>query len=199
MVVQYHQNKKANQRTLFFSICFYCCIICFIHTDNEREVKYKTILKSLCNKCFLAQGIAFVIGISGPDGIEIDVENMTSAFEKLNFAVFKQTDLTYTDLVSLVSVATALTHPLNYKRIAFYFAGHGGVDDDTGRAYVLPLQIKDEVEKLYIEEDIVSQFWTENTEKLEYHDCLFFFDCCLSSNSTRDSSEMKLKEKEVYS
>ena len=153
----------------------------------------------MCNKCFLAQGIAFVIGISGPDGIEIDVENMTSAFEKLNFAVFKQTDLTYTDLVSLVSVATALTHPLNYKRIAFYFAGHGGVDDDTGRAYVLPLQIKDEVEKLYIEEDIVSQFWTENTEKLEYHDCLFFFDCCLSSNSTRDSSEMKLKEKEVYS
>ena len=171
----------------------------FLHISSCINKKYKRLLDTLCDKKCNANGIAFVVGISGPQGVELDTLNMSSTFQELNFAVFMQNDLTYTELVSLVAVVTKKTYPLNYKCIVFYFAGHGGVDDN-GYSYVLPLQVEEtqEAEKMYIEKGIVSHFWTETTPELKYRSRIFLFDCCLSTQSTRADPQKPTKKPKKF-
>ena len=127
-----------------------------------------------------AQGIVFVIGIYGPAGTDVDVENVSSTFHALNFAVCRERDLTCAEIACLAKAAASVTFE-NYKYIAFYFAGHGGIDEYK-RSFVLPMKA-DGKERLFIEENILSYFKDVNKG------CLFFFDCCLSSSSSKSTQD----------
>ena len=140
--------------------------------DKDLEIK-KQQIKNHYRKKPDAKGIAFIIGMYGAAGTDVDVKNVSSTFEdELNFAVFTERDPTCTQLACLVKAAATVRYPLNYKFITFYFAGHGGIND-SGSPYVIPMQLEGEDKKiLHVEEDIVSAF--DGTK----HTCLFFFDCC---------------------
>ena len=159
--------------------------------DRKEHEKFKTLLQLACRGKSTANGIAIIIGISGPEGIELDIKNMSSTFEELNFAVFSRSDLTSFELVSLLNVASNFVYPLSYKFIVFYFAGHGGVDN--GQAYVLPLQLQEtkDSEKVYIQQSIVSQFSSEQSPSLQYRFRILLFDCCLTSPSMRHDPSIK--------
>ena len=134
-----------------------------------------------------AQGIAFVIGIHGPAGTDVDIDNVSSTFRNdLNFAVWRERDHTCADLACLAKAAASHMYP-NYKYLAFYFAGHGGIDANE-RSFVVPMKLRGEESQqiLYIEENILSCF--QNVRKR----CLFFFDCCLSGKLTEDSKSTQV-------
>ena len=143
------------------------------------------------------KGFAFVIGIYGPAGTKADVDLVSSTFEDdLNFTVDRRMDQTCEELACLIKAASApeMTYPLSCKCIAFYFAGHGGIDE-SGKPFILPMQKdKDVVERFYIEENILSFFrpfsdlvYKKKTKKECIH--LFFFDSCLSDATTCVSSQ----------
>ena len=105
-------------------------------------------------------GFAFVIGIYGPAGTKADVDLVSSTFEDLKFAVDRRVDQTCEELACLIEAASApeMKYPLSCKCMAFYFAGHGGIDE-SGKPFILPMQKgKDVVERFYIEEDILTFF-----------------------------------------
>ena len=133
-----------------------------------------------------ASGIAFVIGICGPNGIDIDIKNMSSTFEDLNFAVLSQRNITACEVLSLLNIAPQIVYPLSYKFVAFYFAGHGGIDHNR-RAYILPFQHRKQgdLDKVYIEESIVSPFSDEHSPTLKHRCRILLFDCCLATQSMR--------------
>ena len=136
----------------------------------------KRRLRNLYKENQEAQGIIFVIGIYGPAGTNVDVENISSTFNGLEFAVWRERDLTCADIACLAKVAASEKFP-NYKYIAFYFAGHGGIDEHE-RSFILPMKEKDGEERFFVEENMLSNFKNVNKRYL------FFFDCCLSSSST---------------
>ena len=116
---------------------------------------------------------------------------MTSTFKELHLAVSSHNDLTSSELISLLHVACTFVYPPGYQFIVFYYAGHGGIDADNGQGYVLPLQLQEagDAEKVYIEDAIVSRFSTEISPLLEYRYRILLFDCCLSTQSTRNNPD----------
>ena len=127
-----------------------------------------------------AVGFAFVIGI---DGCVSDVENMSTTFEDLNFAVMKQPNMSIQRLESYIKAATQY-HFDNYKFIAFYVSGHGAIDDE-GR----PCIVQADGIKKSIEECIVSPL-TDDKNLLQRKQRLFFLDC-FSSKERMDTKQMK--------
>ena len=105
-------------------------------------------------------------------GTKIDVRNITSTFEnKLNFISFPKVNPTRAELDCLLQAAAEFDeYPESYEYIAFYYTGHGGMDDSG--AFV---ELKQE-DKFYIEH-ILSPFQLRVKNKCSK--CLFFFDCCL--------------------
>ena len=99
--------------------------------------EYKLRIDNLTqeHKFALAKGIIFVVGIFGFAGTAEDVENITSTFKELKFAVFPERDLTAEKIACLVTSAAECKFPYEYHYIAFYFTGHGGTDD-TGKAFI---------------------------------------------------------------
>ena len=125
------------------------------------------------------------VGESGNrGGTDVDADNICKTFrDYLNFATFFSEDLTCAELACLVKAAAECRYPLNYDFIAFYYAGHGGVDS-SGREFVLPFHLTGGNTKnvLYIR-DIISSFTCEYAVRIRDRNknrkCLFFFDCCL--------------------
>ena len=140
------------------------------------------------------KGFAFVIGIYGPAGTKADVDLVSSTFEDdLKFAVDRRQDQTCEELACLIKAASApeMKYPLSCKCMAFYFAGHGGIDE-SGKPFILPMQKdKDVVERFYIEENILSFFRSSPNKTKTKKECthLFFFDSCLSAETTCVSSQ----------
>ena len=134
------------------------------------------------------KGFAFVIGIHGPAGTRADVDLVSSTFEDdLKFAVDRRMDQTCEELACLIKAASApeMKYPMSCKFMAFYFAGHGGIDE-SGKPFILPMQKRTDVEeRFYIEENILS-FFRSSPKKCTH---LFFFDSCLSAGTTCVSSQ----------
>ena len=148
-----------------------------------------------------AQGIIFVVislifdKYGNPGGTNVDDKNICDTFcDDLNFAVYRVPDPSFLELDCLLEAAAKFRkYPLNYNFIAFYYAGHGGVDK-CGREFVLPLQPIGGARKdvVYINDDIISRFTYKYAVKIRdesffikherYRKCLFFFDCCLKYN-----------------
>ena len=136
----------------------------------------------------------FVDKSGNRSGTDVDADNIYKTFrDYLNFATIFSEDLTCAELACLVKAAAEFDrYPLGYNFIAFYYAGHGGIDS-SGREFVLPLQPTDGDTKhvLYIK-DIISPFTCEfavdKRDRLynkhrhynKNRKCLFFFDCCLT-------------------
>ena len=154
----------------------------YLGKSNKAVLKQKI---ELCRKEKPeAQGIAFIVGMFGPAGTDLDVDHMEATFRSdLNFAVYREKNLTNQELISLVEAAADSNYPDNYKFVAFYYAGHGGVDE-SGNAFVIPMEVekdKSGSEYVRIEEHIITPLITHRKAGKFGRAYLFFFDCCLSS------------------
>lgn len=144
------------------------------------QLKIKTALDDIEDICLRnrnANGLAIITGTTNAQGIVDDVQNMYKTFhDHLKFAVLAPVNPSYDTLACLIQAVSQYDkYPDRYRVIAFYSAGHGGIDED-GHPY-----IKDSAEnKLFIEEGIVSPFHPDNSPNLGDRKRLFFFDCCLS-------------------
>ena len=175
-------------------------------SENDVMVA-KEKIRSKCQQHPDAQGIIFVVdmlfvGKSGnPGGTEVDAVNISKTFRELNFAVYPGEDLDHAQLACLVQAAAEYKYPLNYRFIAFYYAGHGGIDN-YGREFVLPLQHRgdDGLNVLYIEDDILSSFRSVSqgvrSKSKKERKFFFFFDCCLNNTPARSIHGAPLKEKD---
>ena len=141
--------------------------------------EYKLRIDNLTQEHMFAhtKGIIFVVGIFGADGTAEDVENITSTFKELKFAVFSERDLTAEKIACLVAAGAEFKFPYKYRYIAFYFAGHGGTDE-SGEPFIQGLQTDaSKKEILHIYDFIVTPWKGLQLTRL------FFFDCCQSAGS----------------
>ena len=119
---------------------------------------------------------------------------MSSTFvNDLKFIVDRRIDQTCEELACLIKAISApeMKYPLSCKFIAFYFAGHGGIDE-SGKPFILPIQKdKDVEERFYIEENILSFFRSSPNKTKTKKECThwFFFDCGLNARTTCVSSQ----------
>ena len=130
------------------------------------------------------QGIIFVIGVLGADGTVRDVENVTTTFKKLEFAVYSVTDPTSSEIIELIEAAAGCKYRLGYKFVAFYFAGHGG-RDQSGNAFIKGMKVDNsDAEIVLIEKYIVDPL--KHIQSFSGYEIirLFFFDCCQVAQST---------------
>ena len=142
-----------------------------------------------------AQGIIFFVGIFDLVKTDDIVERMSSIFhDDLNFAVYREKIVTSTDLACLVKAASENNeYPKSYRFVAFYYAGYGGVDG-SGYEYLLPMQNigGNDADLLYIENNILSPFRSGIPQNCKF---LFFFDCCLNSDSNEDDQLTRVTKK----
>lgn len=84
------------------------------------------------------------------------------------------------ELACLMRAAAELkdSYPFKCSYVAFYFAGHGGIDSKSGKPFIVGLQ-KDHssLETLPIEDYIINPLKCLQEKKISR---LFFFDCCQS-------------------
>ena len=124
------------------------------------------------------RGIIYIFGISGAAGTDIDVNNIYSTFkQEFKFAAFRRENLTCSHLATLIKAAATFEYPLSCKYKAFYFAGHGGINEDQ-QPYFNAVSEKYEV--ISVQKNILTFF--KGTHYKPSDSFMFFFDCCLSSN-----------------
>ena len=173
--------KYTLRQFLYAFHSLYCFIDCVQFSDDALKEAKRKIRKKCQNKPD-AQGIIFVadmlfLGAFGhPGGTDVDADNICKTFrDYLNFATYRIEDPSCSELACLVHAAAEFDkYPLNYDFIAFYYAGHGGIDKSC-REFVLPDD--DTKNVLYIKDNIISPL--TSAAKLS-HKYIFFFDCCLN-------------------
>ena len=146
-------------------------------------------------------GIAIVLAVvdsSAPAGTTVDINNVKSTFEKLNFGVWVVRDPTAKQLAAVVHIAT--NHHYMYSTwchcIMFYFAGHGG--SFNGKEYVIPVRDDGDPNPMYyIDEGIVYPFQPNNAPLLGSRFRIFFFDCCLTQ--TKSTATEPVSSKPLHS
>ena len=94
-----------------------------------------------------------MIGSSNAPGAKEDVENITSTFKELQFAIFEKPVGASKDSICRIVQAAAKYTEDDHECFVFYYAGHGGSTD--GHGYITP---RDGNNKLYIKEGIVDYF-----------------------------------------
>ena len=178
-------------------------IICIHNLHSTVYLIYLGLMKlKILDQCMSkpdAQGVIFVVSTpifdkyGNPGGTNVDDKNICDTFcDDLNFAVCRVQNPSFLELDCLLEAAVKFCkYPLNYNFIAFYYAGHGGIDkcDDE---FVLPLQpIGGRRKDVVYIKDIISRFTCKYVqirdksffnEHKRYRKCLFFFDCCLNYN-----------------
>ena len=120
------------------------------------------------------QGIMFIVGMYGAPGTDVDVKTVQSTFEhtNINFAILPIQSPTSAQISALIAAASNYGYPFWYKFVAFYFCGHGGIDNNRN-PFVQTLSEG----RVLIEPSIIEPL--KSIEKIR----LFFFDCCLSQPS----------------
>ena len=163
-----------------------------LRKQRKKYTANVSTIKMLKEPSLLLIYMLFVDKSGNRSGTDVDADNIYRTFrDNLNFAKFFSEDLPCAELACLVKAAAEFDrYPLNYDFIAFYYAGHGGIDS-SGQEFVLPLQLTggDTKNVLYIRDNIISPFTCESAVSirdqyfLQSYDknrkCLFFFDCCL--------------------
>ena len=134
-------------------------------------------------------GLAIIVGNTGDDenGVEEDMETMADTFHQLGLAIWVMKDQTTAMITGAIQTIASHTFPPDYKYIIFYFAGHGG--SQNNRAFIWTADFKDESledGKLYIEEGIISRLLPQNTPNLsEDIQRIFLFDSYLEDDFVR--------------
>ena len=142
----------------------------------QSEINH--VLKSAVQefKC-QAKGIIYIFGISGAAGTDVDVNNIHSTFKtEFKFATFRRENLTCSNLATHIKAAATFDYPVKCKNKAFYFAGHGGIDQNQ-QPYFNAVSETNEV--ISVQRHILTFF--RNTNYKPSDSFMFFFDCCLSS------------------
>ena len=99
--------------------------------------------------------------------------------EDLNFYFYPQSNLKCRDFSCLIkSMARAKYFGIRCKTVVFYYAGHGGINENGESFIKLPDG------EFYIDRDIVCHFSGDHVNKKKRF--LFFFDSCLSGNPQPD-------------
>ena len=153
-------------------------------SEESIEAKRQEIFNA-CGKNPSAQGIVFLIGVGDVAGTDIDGENVSKTFRNLNFIIYRQENSSLVELSCLVkTVAFGKCFSLKCKYIAFYYAGHGGIDE-RGDAF---MKVKDGNDgRFYVDRNMLNHFEKNKVNKKRR--CLFFFDCCLSSHPKHESGK----------
>ena len=93
--------------------------------------------------------------------------------DDLNFAVLRENTLSRDSLKCLIQAGAEYRYPRNYDYVAFYFAGHGGIDDSGA------LVVTSDNAHVNVQSEIIHAFEDGNKGQKK-HKFFFFFDCCLS-------------------
>ena len=141
-------------------------------TVKEFSARIHDCVKHYSNK--KPQGIMFIVGMYGAPGTDVDVKTVQSTFEHpdINFAILPIQSPTSARLSAMIAAASKYGYPSRYKFVAFYFSGHGGIDNN-GNPFVQTLSEG----RVFIEPSIIEPL--KSIEKIR----LIFFDCCLSQPS----------------
>ena len=153
------------------------------------------IASQLQQSCCCPKGIAFIIGSFAPAGAFFDVKGMEDTFISLKFAVYRGQNVDPERLACLMHAAAAFDYPVGCNVVAFYFAGHGGIDKH-GQEFIIS-NLHRENGSLPINQYILEPFKQLKLQKNGMErTCLFFFDCCLSESniSHQTTSNFALKK-----
>lgn len=157
-------------------------------SDDEVRIIQKSI-ESRYHDNPKAKGIIFIIGITGAAGTDVDVENMSKTFrDGLSFTTFREENVSCSRLACIVKAAATFKYPLKCNYVAFYFAGHGGIDEHHRPFLQTAKEHGKSSETLLIHDNILNQF-KSNFSKTRRRKLIFFFDCCLSSSKSGESSK----------
>ena len=141
--------------------------------------EWKASIEELISGNPRSQGIVFIEEMSSAAGANKDGRKMEIVFEKLNFAVFRMTNLPANRMKALTRAIAAVAFPKLkkfYKYIAFYFAGHGGINRSNGGSFIQAVKQGNESDRVYVSSEIINVIQLGQKEKR----LLFFFDCCMS-------------------
>ena len=132
-------------------------------------------------------GLAIIFGVvnkMGPQGTDLDIKNIKTTFDGLNFATWVIKNPTPTIMKKSVKIVSEyLYFSIKLKWLVFYYAGHGGSIDKKGY-FVLPCD-NDKHENFSIDE-VINQFQPINPNcHLEDRKRLFLFDCCLKEDTAK--------------
>ena len=133
------------------------------------------IREALTSGC---QGMIFLVAMSSAKGANKDIDRMAGIFGELNFAVFPMPNLLANELKDLSQAIAGFQFPQTrfFKYVAFYFAGHGGINRSNGDSFIQAVKPRHESDRVYISSDIINVIQLGQKEKC----LLFFFDCCMS-------------------
>ena len=107
----------------------------------------------------------------------------------MKFPVLFKSDSTREEIATIVQAAAEYKeYPTSCEFIIFYFVGNGIVDEDGQ-----PFLYDKADNKLSVHKYVVAPFFPESSPVLGGRACLFFFDCCLSSQF-EDSPQTKKKD-----
>ena len=117
----------------------------------------------------------------------MDVNNVHSTFKsEFKFATFRRENLTCSNLATHIKAAATYDYPILCKSKAFYFAGHGGIDQNQ-QPYFNAVSETNKV--ISVQKHILTFFRSTNYKPSDSF--VFFFDCCLSSGQTTTTHERK--------
>ena len=158
--------------------------------EEDVELQKNIILAQLGEHSGMLKGVVFVFAMTADPKLESvynDMENVRETFRKeLKFAVVRAENPHGEYIATFVKAAATLNFAVPFptcKTKAFYFAGHGGIDE-LKRPFFVPQQIGgNQKEVILIRETILSHFQKVQPDQ----SFLFFFDCCLSSVSEPES------------
>ena len=129
------------------------------------------------------KGIAFIFGSFDVAGALFDMRGMEDTFISLKFAVYRGQNVDPERLACLMHAAATFNYPIGCNVVAFYFAGHGGIDKQ-GQEFIIPNVQKQNWGSLPINQYILEPFKQLKLQKNgNERTCLFFFDCCLSESN----------------
>ena len=133
------------------------------------------------------KGIIYIFGISGAAGTDVDVNNIYSTFKnELKFAAFRRENLTCSHLATHIKAAAIYNYPYFCKYKAFYFAGHGGIDQNQQPFFSA---VSEKREVISVQRNILTFF--QGTHYKPSDSFMFFFDCCLNSSQKTTTHNKK--------
>ena len=133
-------------------------------------------------------GLAVIFGVvnkTGPQGADLDIKNVKTTFDGLNYATWVIKNPTPTIMESVVKIVSEYKYfSTELKWIVFYYAGHGGSIDKKGY-FILPCD-NDEHKVFPIDSKVIDPFQPGYPNcHLEDRKRLFLFDCCLKEDTTK--------------
>ena len=131
-------------------------------------------------------GLAVILGVvnkKGPQGADLDIKNIKTTFENLNYATWVIKNPTPTIIDTVVKIVSEFNYySIELKVVVLYYAGHGGSVHNN--PYILLPSDNDKNERVFIDQRIISPFKPSNPNcHLDDRKRLFLIDCCLKEDN----------------